>query len=407
MPDGAARLAVGDVRTVTIGAMVHGGHALAHVDGQTIFVRYACPGEEVVVRITSASRTVVRADAVQVLTASPDRVVPPCSLARPGGCGGCDWQFASPEAQRRWKADVIRESFARFARLPDLRVVVEQVPGDVSGLQWRQRAHVTLTRGGSGTHAIPAFKRARSAQVIDFDVCPVLTPGVNAAAHGVAASAVTGPDVDAWIQEGSDDRVATAVGGAAASAKVEHRVLHRAWRIDPRSFWQAHRGLAQTLVETVLDAVGDIEGQSWWDLYAGSGLFSAFLGERVGASGSVRAVEESPQALREGRRALHDLPQVRLDQASTIDWLRTPHGPVDGIVLDPPRSGAGPEVVDLLVSSGARTIVYVACDPVALARDAALLASGGYQLAGLRAFDGFPMTHHVECVATFTMPEIS
>ena len=294
--------------------MVHGGHALAHVQGQTVFVRHACPGEEVVIRITSASRKIVRADAIEIRTPSTDRVEPPCALARPAGCGGCDWQFASLTAQRQWKSDVIRESFARFAHLPDQCIEVEPVAGDPDGLGWRQRAHVALLRDPSATHAAPAFRESRSSTPHTFEICPVLTPGLNRAAHGFDGAVVPVSGSDAWLQEGSDGLVGAARGRAESSAKVTHIVRNRRWRIDPRSFWQAHRGMAEVLVGAVLDSVADVRGQTWWDLYAGSGLFSAFLGERVGDAGTVHAVEESPQSIREGRRALHDLPQVRLHQ---------------------------------------------------------------------------------------------
>lgn len=407
MADTGARLRVGDVHTVIVGAMVHGGHALAHVEGQTVFVRHACPGEEAVIQITSASRKIVRADAIEIRTPSADRVEPACVLARPGGCGGCDWQFASLAAQRRWKSDVIRESFARFAHVSDLRVPVEPVAGDADGLGWRHRAHVVLLREPSAAHAVPAFKGSRSSTTHPFTQCPVLTPGLNRAAQGFDGAGIPVSGSDAWLQEGSDGLVGSARGRGDASAKVTHTVRNRRWRIDPRSFWQAHTGMADALVGAVLDSVGDVRGQVWWDLYAGSGLFSAFLGERVGDAGTVHAVEESAQSMREGRRALHDLPQVQMHQAATASWIRSRHERVDGVVLDPPRTGAGADVIRLLCQAAPRMLVYVACDPVALARDAALLMERGYRLTTMRAFDGFPMTHHVECVATFETPEIS
>lgn len=407
MTEPEARLRVGDVHAVTVGAMVHGGHALAHVAGQTVFVRYACPGEDVVIRITSASRKIVRADAIEILRPSSDRVEPTCVLAHPGGCGGCDWQFASLDAQRRWKSQVIRESFARFAHLPDQSIEVEPVAGDVDGQGWRQRAHVALLRDPATPHAIPAFAGVRSSTMHAFDVCPVLTPGLNGAVRGFPAAGIPASGSDAWLQEGSDGLVGAVQGQGDARAKVTHQVRHRRWRIDPRSFWQAHTGMAEVLVGAVLDVVSDIHGQTWWDLYAGSGLFSAFLGEAVGGTGTVHAVEESAQSIREGRRALHDLPQVQLHQAATAAWLGVARDRVDGVVLDPPRTGAGAQVINLLRQAGPRTVVYVACDPVALARDTALLRDGGYRMTSLRAFDGFPMTHHVECVASFDGPEIS
>lgn len=408
----AAQLRVGDLHATTVGAMVHGGHALAHVGNHTVFVRYACPGEQVTILITSISRKIIRADAVEIHVSSPDRVTPSCELARPGGCGGCDWQYASIEAQRRWKSEVIKESFDRHGNLPGMNVVVEAVAGDVDGLAWRHRAHMSLVDRGKDAHPAPAFALHRSSDRVTFDVCPIVTPGINVAAHQCAPGGGS-----AWLQEGSDGYVAVAETQHRSSGKVRHVVRGREWRIAPDSFWQAHIGMADALVSAVLssveECVGDTRNGVWWDLYAGSGLFSAFLAEVVGESGRVSAVEESATSIREARRALHDLPQVRLHNSSVEDWVTSVHGEdigghvPDGVLLDPPRTGAGELVIRAIASAGPATIIYVACDPVALARDSAHLAAEGYLLRAVRGFDGFPMTHHVECVATFTKTEIS
>jgi len=397
-----SRLRVGDRYPVTVGVMVHGGHALAYLGTNTIFVRHACPGEQVIIEITSVSRKIVRADAVEIISASPDRVAPPCALSAPGGCGGCDWQFAPVALQRQWKSRIIAESLERHGGLVGLKVDVEPVHGDQNGLRWRARTHVTLEKRESEDHPAPAFKRYRSSESVVFDRCPVLTPAVDAGAHSCSGAAT-----DAWIQEGAHGSVGISQGGSNSGSKVVHEVRDRSWRIDPQSFWQAHVGMAEALVDVVLGFVGEVHGQTWWDLYAGSGLFSAFLAQKTGASGTIHAVEESPLSIREGRRALHDLPQIRLHNESTERWLRGHEGGVDGVVLDPPRTGAGSEVIRLIALAAPARIIYVACDPVALGRDSGLLSRSGYELSGLRALDGFPMTHHVECVAFFTRTEIS
>ena len=396
------KLRVGDRHQVTVGVMVHGGHALAHIGKHTLFVRHACPGEEVVVEITSVSKKIIRAHAIEIISASPDRVVPPCELAVPDGCGGCDWQFARVSVQREWKSRIIAESLERHGGLVGQRVDVEPVRGDVDGLGWRGRTHINVITVEDRSDPMPAFKKFRSSESVAFESCLVLTPGVNAAAHSC-----TNPGGDAWIQEGAQGSIATAQSGSANAPKVVHEVRGRSWRIDPQSFWQAHVGMAEALVDVVLEYVGDAQGQTWWDLYAGSGLFSAFLAQRTGASGIVHAVEESPRSVREGRRALHDLTQVRLHNESTEEWLRHHEGGVDGVLLDPPRTGAGSEVIRLIAQAAPDRVIYLACDPVALGRDAGLLTKAGFKMDGLRALDGFPMTHHVECVAFFTRSEIS
>lgn len=369
MPD-PARLQVGDEITVRVGKAVHGGHCLAHHDGRTAFIRHALPGELVNAVVTQASAKILRLDAVTVLEASADRVEPPCPWSGPGRCGGCDFMHVRRDTQRGWKSQILRESLIRFANLEardldDLDLTVHGLPSAPDGLHWRTRvAYAQQPTGRWGLHA------ARSHDVIAVDRCAI----------AVSEAAVPGPSRPDFVAQ----------------------VHGRAWRVRPDMFWQAHVDLPETLVDTVLDFGAPENGETWWDLYAGAGLLAAFVGERVGPLGAVVAVEESMPALKAARRALHDLPQVGLVVDDVARWLRASQRPVDGIILDPPRKGAGAEVVAAVAASGPSRIVYVACDPVALARDTALLRAQGYAMSRVRAFDAFPMSHHFETVALFT-----
>jgi tRNA/tmRNA/rRNA uracil-C5-methylase (TrmA/RlmC/RlmD family) len=174
--------------------------------------------------------------------------------------------------------------------------------------------------------------------------------------------------------------------------------------VSGAGFWQVHPGAAAALLDAVLDAAGPRAGEHALDLYCGVGLFAAGLASRVGSGGSVLGVEGEGRAVADARRNLHDLPWVRLEHAPVEAALTGPGRPrrADVAVLDPPRTGAGREVVEAVLALQPRVVVYVACDPAALARDVALAAGAGYRLDGLRAFDLFPMTHHVECVARLT-----
>lgn len=338
----AASLQVGDECVVDIGPIAHGGHHIAHTDGATVFVRHAITGERARVRITSASRKIVRADAVEILEPSQNRVPPPCRYAHPDGCGGCDFQHVGLPAQREMKATVIHDALKRFAGL-DLDVTVEELPGHPDGLHWRTRMQWAWTPDGQR-----GLRKHHSHDVVVVDECLIAAPTLA---------------------------VATGV------------------------FSQVHPELADALVERVLEAGQPELGETWWDLYAGAGLFAAALG----SVSRVVAVESHPDATRAARRALHAMPQVAIVEADVEHWLAAAEGPrPDGIVLDPPRSGAGRKVVESLLRVGAPTIVYVACDPVALARDLAWLRAGGYRVESVVAYDGFPMTHHVECVAHLT-----
>ena len=201
--------------------------------------------------------------------------------------------------------------------------------------------------------------------------------------------------------EGDDSQVSVVVDGhlEAGKHRLVQEVAGRSWKVDVDSFWQVQPQAASALVDSVLGFGQPAPGEQWWDLYSGVGLFSAFVAEAVGSTGAVHAVETSGSAIRDAKRSLHDLAQVTLHEEDVLTWLDGADGRPSGVVLDPPRAGAGQLVVEAIARPHPRVVVYVSCDPVALARDLAFFAEAGYQLADLRAFDSFPMTHHVETVA--------
>jgi tRNA/tmRNA/rRNA uracil-C5-methylase (TrmA/RlmC/RlmD family) len=347
---------VGERFEVEVGAVAHGGHCVARHDERVVFVRHALPGERVVVSVTEGSEgdRFWRGDAVSVLTPSPDRVDAPCPYAGPSLCGGCDFQHVTPAGQRRLKAAVVREQLARLAGL-DLEVEVEEV---TPLLRWRSRMrYVALPGGVRGLHV------HRSDEVIEIDDCLL----------------------DASRQGSSLEVVETSYG------------THE-FRVDPDGFWQSHVAAPRVLVEAVLALLRPVPGQQVLDLYAGVGLFAAFLADAVGPTGRVVAVEGSHLACRDARGNLPS--SVRVEHGSVDRVLASAYDePFDLVVLDPPREGARRKVVTQIVDRAPRAVAYVACDPAALARDLATFAELGYSVQSLRAFDLFPMTHHVECVA--------
>ncbi|MCF0095667.1 class I SAM-dependent RNA methyltransferase [Micromonospora sp. MH99] len=388
---------------LTVDAVAPGGHCVARVDGQVVFVRHALPGERVIAEVTEVHRGFVRADAVTVLDPSPDRVEPPCPYARPGACGGCDLQHVAPDAQLAWKTAVVREQLVRLGGLADaeldrLGVQVEALPG--GSLGWRSRVR----------YAVDAADRAgllkhRSHEVVPIDRCriahpaiqqlPVLTPTGTRwpAAEAVETVASTGGDVSvAEVRDG----VATPVSGP---TEVREVAAGRDWALPASAFWQVHPAAADTLSTAVLELLDPRPGEVAWDLYGGAGLFAAALAGRVGDA-RVTLVESSPTGVDAARVNLADLPRVEVVAARVETALarRRITGPVDVVVLDPPRSGAGAPVVRDIVAAGPRAVAYVACDPAAFARDVRTFAELGWRLAALRGFDLFPMTQHVELV---------
>jgi tRNA/tmRNA/rRNA uracil-C5-methylase (TrmA/RlmC/RlmD family) len=385
--------AVGRTLDVEVGPVAHGGHCVARHDGRVLFVRHALPGERVRVVVTDGhdGSAYWRADAVEVVEPSPDRVEPPCPWAGPGRCGGCDWQHASLPAQRALKAAVVNEQLGRLAGL-DLSVEVEEVPGDAQGLGWRTRVQFAVDDDGT-----PGLRRHRSHEVVPVDRCRIAHPLVEEA--DVTGRRWPGhASVEVAVSPSTGERLVLPDGRGRES--LTEVVGERAFRVTGGGFWQVHPGAAATLLAAVLDGLGPQPGESALDLYCGVGLFAAELAARVGPTGRVTAVETDRVAVEDARHNLAGLAGVRIERGRVDHVLRRLRlGRADLVVLDPPRSGAGRAVVDLLSRVRARRIAYVACDPAALARDLRYFAERGYQVSGLRAFDLFPMTAHVECVA--------
>lgn len=393
---------------LTVGAVAPGGHCVARVAGKVVFVRHALPGERVVAEVTEVHRGFVRADAVTVLAAAPERVEPPCPYARPGRCGGCDLQHVSPEAQLTWKAGVIREQLTRLGgltggELDALGIQVEALPG--GSLGWRSRVRYTVDGAGRA-----GLLKHRSHEVVPIDRCriahptiqqlPVLGPVRWPDAEAVESVASTGGDVTVTALA---DGVARPVSGP---ERVHEEAVGRRWTLPPSAFWQVHPAAADTLVNAVLAQLDPRPGETAWDLYGGAGLFAAALAERVGVTGRVTLVEAAGAGIAAARENLRDLPQVSIIPgrvAPVLDRGRLT-APVDLAVLDPPRSGAGARVVRAVAAAGARAVAYVGCDPAAFARDVRGFAEVGWRLAALRGFDLFPMTQHVELVGLLLPP---
>jgi tRNA/tmRNA/rRNA uracil-C5-methylase (TrmA/RlmC/RlmD family) len=404
----------GDRIEVTVGAPAHGGHHVARIGGphgQVVFVRHALAGERVTAEVTELHKGYLRADAVEIHEASPDRVTPPCPYAHPGGCGGCDLQHVAPAAQLEWKAEVVRSLLGRMGglsgeRIAELDIRVEPLPGGPLG--WRSRVRYAVDAAGR-----PGLLKHRSHEVVPVDRCLIAHPhlqDLDVTAHlwpdaaAVEVIASSGGDVSIRPRAAETPLLAPIDAPGAAEvpdspATVTELAVGRKWQVPPDGFWQVHPAAADTLVGAVLDLLQPVAGESSWDLYGGAGLFAAALAERTQAR--VTVIESSPVGVAAARTNLMDLNLVEVVSARVDVALsrRRVTGPVDLVVLDPPRTGAGTKVVRAITTARPRAVAYVACDPAALSRDVQTFAAEGYRLAALKAYDCFPMTQHIECVA--------
>jgi tRNA/tmRNA/rRNA uracil-C5-methylase (TrmA/RlmC/RlmD family) len=381
------RSRVGERFEVEVGPVAHGGHCVARLpepDSRVVFVRHTLPGERVVLEVTEGSDgdRFWRGDAVSVVTPSPDRVDAPCPYAGPGLCGGCDLQHVAVPAQRELKTAVVREQLVRLGRLdPESDLVrglaVEAVPVDGrpdDGLRWRTRQRYAALPDGR-----PAMRAHRSHDLVPIVDCLIAADGARPADAREHAQAHL------------------VVGEGAQHDVTAHGRTHE-FSVAADGFWQVHPEAPRVLVEAVMDLLAPAPGERALDLYAGVGLFARFVGEATGAR--VVAVEADRTACRHARANLAPLKPAAVECGPTDRVLRAGlDEPFDLVVLDPPREGAKRVVVEQVVDRRPRAVAYVACDPAALGRDVAIFAEHGYALTAIRAFDLFPMTHHVECVA--------
>ena len=380
------RSRVGERFEAEVGPVAHGGHCVARLpepEARVVFVRHTLPGERVVIEITEGTDgdRFWRGDAVEVLSASADRVDAPCPFSGPGLCGGCDFQHVDVAAQRDLKATVVREQLVRLGRLDPgsdlvagLRVEAVPVAGRPDdGLRWRTRQRYAALPDGR-----PAMRAHRSHELVAIDDCLI-------AAEGARPLQADEPPVDGSLVEHE-----VSAGGQAHTFSVA-----------ADGFWQVHPEAPRVLVETVMDLLAPAPGERALDLYAGVGLFARFVGEATGAR--VVAVEADRTACQHARANLSALKPAVVECGPTDRVLKSGFDePFDLVVLDPPREGAKRAVVEQVVDRRPRAVAYVACDPAALGRDVAIFAEHGYALTAIRSFDLFPMTHHVECVALLT-----
>lgn len=413
----------------------HGGHVVARHAGRVVFVRDAAPDELVEVELTEAEpgARFWRGRAVRVVEASPNRVPHVWPQAGPDGVGGAELGHLTLAAQREWKAEVLASTMRRIAHI-EVSPSVQALPGDDErgGLGTRTRVELVADAEGRA-----AMHRHRSHELVPLDSLPLAVPTI--AASGVLTRRWRPGERLQIVAPGGGEAVILRDGEPETKRRtVTERVtatvpdgaggsVERTWsyRLAASGFWQVHVAAPALLVARVLEAAALSAGESVLELYSGAGLLTLPLADAVGPTGSVTAVEGDADAVRFARRNAHDRGWVRLvgsevgealatrrgraprrgrgvERGSAREpgpMLATSPGAYDVVVLDPPRAGAGTRIMDALVRLAPGRIVYVACDPAALARDVARAAAGGYRLASLEGYDLFPHTHHVEAIA--------
>lgn len=422
--------------------VAHGGVFVARHEGRVVFVPDTLPGERIRARISDRTHDRFwRGEAVEVIEAAPERqehVWEAASIDRAPGqrAGGAEFGHIRLDHQRELKRRVIEDALQRTAHLDadaiarvspsGGRVEVEPVAGEsADGTGWRTRVRLQVGEDGRlGPYA------ARTHTIVPVDGLPLATELVQESApFGQTFPGAESVDVVATgtgaahvLVNDAPVRTGRAAGRNAGKrpprprrrpVPIRERVGDREFRLDARGFWQVHRGAAQTLTSAVQDAVDEAlfdPRAANLDLYGGVGLLAAALGDKFGSTLRITSVESDEAATDDAAENLAEwvgaqavtarVEHFAADLAANASATDRTRLRAATVVLDPPRSGAGRAVVEHLASLRPAQIVYVACDPVALARDLAFFAERGYPLRSLRAFDLFPNTHHVEAVAT-------
>ena len=374
-------------------------------DGRVIFVRHSLPGELVMVEVTDQATSFLRGDAVEVLEASPERVKPPCPYAHPGGCGGCDLQHASPAAQGSWKASLVAEHLRRIAGVERDVVLID--PGV------EPRASRTRLRCAVNEEGQLCLRAARSHDLIAIEHCWIANAAFDPAfatswdgAEEVELRGIGAGEPFAVVRRDTDRGTlyeVCSLRGEPLEPSTQSRVdvNGHVFSIGPRSFWQSHRAAPALLLDTVLSFADAQAGEHVADLFSGVGLFAVPLGKAVGPGGKVTAVESSPYAVRDARQNAEGVRTLKVRE-----WSVSPRsindsvGEGDLVVMDPPRGGLAKGVAEALIRRQPRRIVYVSCDAATFARDVKVLRAGGYEIGEFAVFDLFPMTEHVELVAS-------
>lgn len=417
---------------LAITALSHSAEGIARHNGRVVFVPFALPGESVRVEIVEEKKGYSRARLIEVLVPSPDRLAPRCphhfslvtrhsSLVTPSpACGGCQLQHLAYPAQLAHKTQTVIEQLTRIAGIPK-PPVRECIPAPAP-FGYRNHIQLSLTAEGA-----PGYRAAQSNVIVPIRECPIADPALMEtfarlnieSESGVARLSLRAgvddvlvvfeaeadaPEVEIDLPVSAallrpDGSSLALAGRDYVIAEVNGPTGRREFKVSAGSFFQVNSALADLLVDEVLHALGLRGGETVLDLYSGVGLFTAFIAP---AAARVIGIESFEPAVEDAAVNLDEFENVELYCAPVEAALPTLNARPEAVLLDPPRAGCTPEVVDALIAVRAPRLAYVSCDPATFARDAKRLIAGGYSLDYVQPFDMFPQTYHVECVARFT-----
>jgi 23S rRNA (uracil1939-C5)-methyltransferase len=390
---------------IDLTGFAHGGYALGRApDGRIAFVSYGIPGERVVAEITAEAPSYIEATAVRVLKASPHRVAPPCPYFGPGAsqqCGGCQLQHIAYPEQLRLKTEVVREQLRRIGRFEDPPV------REMRGLEgpdgpWAYRNHMRFTVRRDGD---VGFMQRGTHRFLRIEECRLALPAVNralAAIQGrtlgtrqasIRAGERTG---DLLVQPPLHWRPGRTRRLESGQTQLHEELLGHRYRVSSSAFFQVNTRQAEVLVGIALDHLLAVQPRTVVDAYSGVGTFAALLAPEVERVVTIEAQAAADDDASANLGAFNNVTRLVGDVAALLPGLEPSP---DALVIDPPRAGVVRAVLDGIIASTARRVVYVSCEPATLARDLRILVDAGFALVEVQPVDMFPQTQHIECVA--------
>jgi tRNA/tmRNA/rRNA uracil-C5-methylase (TrmA/RlmC/RlmD family) len=386
-------LAIGDIITIDVGSIANGGHFIGRHNNQIIFVRHSLTDERTNVKITAVNSKFAFGDAIEILKKSKDRVNAPCKYAHPEGCGGCDFQHIDPIAQLNLKKIVIQDEFKRIAKIEINPEIISK--DSLKGLNWRTRLNLAISENKKlGLHV------HKSNKIVEIDECLIAVEEINKS-EIFNKKWENEDNIKISYSSENDMNISQLGKNISGSDKLKEVVDDNKYYISPKSFWQSHKNAPQIILEQVLKFANIKEGEKICDLYGGVGLFTLPISKILGDNGEVHLIEMNRTCIVDANEMFADTKNIFIHHG-TVEQKLGSIKKINTIILDPPRNGVSKQVINQMIEKKPQTIVYVSCNPSTLARDTKILTDNNYILTNIVGLDLFPMTHHIECVASFT-----
>ena len=386
-----------ELAELVLGDIAPSGDTTAEFEDGTIEVFGGIPGERVVARVHryhKRKRQIVAAAVVTVISASPHRVAPPCPYYGP--CSGCQWQHIAYDHQLALKADSVRAALSPHPELDGIEVA-ETIPGPEQ-LGYRNHARFTVRRQGR-----LGFTNRITRRFVDVERCLLMHEGINGILDRLQGNVGETSQLSVRYGIGSGEWLvqpamkSESIPMPTGQTHYRERLFGRTFRIASPSFFQVNTGQAEALGALLLRRLELAGSETVVDAYAGVGTFAALVAAHANR---VIAIEESTAAVRDAAVNIGGLGNVEFVESKTEDVLSSLECSPDAVILDPPRMGCHPDAIGAVIEIRADRVAYVSCEPTSMARDLAMLVSGGYRVTNVDPLDMFPQTHHVECVAT-------